>query len=126
MWRPSCQAGFSVNGETRGPKPDVTHPLTGQIEGVAAQRDDFCSAAAESSCRDCSWASASLPSQTMLSFTATTSSCSLTPLDLDGARSPSPITPLDCSSDSPVAGLSVEWMVLPSGSGVSSPPRPLN
>src|SRR5690242_4595747 len=61
--KPSCQAGFSVKGETRGPKPEVIHPLTGQIEGVAAQRDDFCSAARDSSCKLCSCLSASLASQ---------------------------------------------------------------
>src|SRR5215208_463188 len=76
MSNPSCQAGFSVNGEIRGPNPEVTHPLTGHIEGVAAHRDERCSAAWANSVKMRSCIAASFVSQLRPSFTETTASTS--------------------------------------------------
>ena len=35
MSRPGCESGRPVNGSEREPKPDVSQPIAGQIDGVA-------------------------------------------------------------------------------------------
>src|SRR6185437_1418131 len=123
---PSCQAGFSVKGEILGPNPDVTHPFTGQIEGVEAQRDERCSAACDNSSRMRSCIVACFESRSKLSLTDTI----VWRLSLDDSRATAEECswlPSDICREVPDEGFgSFSLGIVPpsSGIGTSSPPLP--
>src|SRR5574337_216993 len=120
---PSCQAGFSVKGEIRGPNPDVTQPFTGQIDGVDAQRDERCSAACDNSSRICSCTVACFESHSNPSFTDATA----WRLSRDGSMPTAAEcswSPSDICREAPDEGLGSfppEIVSPPSGIGTSSP-----